>query len=152
MRGGGGLDGAIHAKAGKNLLLELEEKVPHRAQTGEVIVTKGYKTDFDYILHVAGPLWGGGYHDEESKLRASYVNAIKEADKLNIETLAFASISTGIYGYPLDQATPVALETCAYELKTTTTLKNIVFAMFQENEFKTFTKAYETIFVQKSEL
>ncbi|CAF1270354.1 unnamed protein product [Rotaria sordida] len=137
MRGGGGLDGAIHAAAGSQLLAELKQLVPHKTQTAQVIVTKGYKTGFDYILHVAGPVYSSTNRDESRRLlEATYRNVIQEADKLKTVTaLALASISTGIYGYPLNDAAPIAISTVARELSQAQNLNTVIFAMFEKREF-----------------
>jgi len=142
---GGGLDGAIHAAAGSQLLSELKVLVPDKTQTAQVIITKGYKTGFSHILHVAGPVYSSSNHDESERLlEATYTNVIREADRLKTVTaLGLASISTGIYGYPLNDAAPVAISTVARELSQTQNLKTVIFAMFGKHEFDVFTKAYE---------
>lgn len=142
---GGGLDGAIHAAAGSQLLTELKQLVPNKAETAQVIITKGYKTGFDHILHVAGPVYSSKNREESRRLlEATYTNVIREADQLKtITTLGCASISTGIYGYPLADAAPVAISTVAQELSKSEILKTVIFAMFSKNEFDVFTKAYE---------
>lgn len=142
---GGGLDGAIHSAAGPQLLAELKQLVPDKTQTAQVIVTKGYKTNFSYILHVAGPVYSSSNHDESRRLlEATYTNLIREADKLKTVTaLGLASISTGIYGYPLNDAAPLAISTVARELSKTQNLKTVIFAMFGQHEFDVFKRAYE---------
>ncbi|CAF0780926.1 unnamed protein product [Adineta steineri] len=152
MRGGGGLDGAIHKAAGSQLLSELKQLVPDKTKTAQVIITKGYNTGFSHILHVAGPVYSSSNPNESRRLlQATYTNVIREADKLeSITELGLASISTGIYGYPLDDAAPVAISTVARELSKAQYLKTVVFAMFGKHEFDVFTKAYEQ-WKQKSE-
>lgn len=142
---GGGLDGAIHAAAGSQLLSELKQLVPKRSETAQVIITKGYKTGFSHILHVAGPVYSSTNRDESRRLlEATYTNVIQEADQLKTVTeLGLASISTGIYGYPLNDAAPVAISTVARELSKAQNLKTVIFAMFGKQEFDVFTKAYE---------
>ena len=142
---GGGLDGAIHSAAGPQLLSDLKQLVPHKTQTAQVITTKGYKTGFAHILHVAGPVYSSSNPEESRRLlEATYTNVIREADKLNTVTaLGLASISTGIYGYPLNDAAPLAIKTVAQELSQTQNLRTVVFAMFTEHEFDVFTRAYE---------
>lgn len=139
------MDGAIHAAAGSQLLAELKQLVPHKTETAQVIITKGYKTGFDHILHVAGPVYSSSNPDESQRLlRATYTNVIKEADKLKtISALGLASISTGIYGYPLNDAAPIAISTVAQELSKAQHLKTVVFTMFGKNEFDVFTRAYD---------
>ena len=142
---GGGLDGAIHAAAGPQLLAELKQLVPNQARTAEVITTKGYKTGFSHILHVAGPVYSSSARDESRRLlQTTYTNVIRAADQLGtVSALGMASISTGIYGYPLHDAAPLAIETVAHELSHGEHLRTVVFAMFGKQEFDVFTKAYE---------
>ena len=144
---GGGLDGAIHAAAGPQLLSELKQLVPVKTETAQVIITKGYQTNFSHILHVAGPVYSSSNRDESKRLlELTYKNVIREADKLQtVSTLAVASISTGIYGYPLNDAAPVAISTVARELSRTEHLKTVIFAMFGKHEFDVFTKAFEQL-------
>lgn len=142
---GGGLDGAIHAAAGSQLLSELKQLVPVKTETAQVIITKGYKTNFSHILHVAGPVYSPSNRDESQRLlELTYKNVIREADQLTtVPALALASISTGIYGYPLSDAAPIAISTVARELSQTEHLKTVIFAMFGKHEFDVFTQAYE---------
>jgi O-acetyl-ADP-ribose deacetylase (regulator of RNase III) len=142
---GGGLDGVIHAAAGPQLLSELKQLVPDKTQTAQVIITKGFKTGFSHILHVAGPVYSSSNRDESRRLlETTYTNVIREADQLKTVTaLGLASISTGIYGYPLNDAAPVAISIVARELSQTQNLKTVIFAMFGKQEFDVFTKAYE---------
>jgi len=142
---GGGLDGAIHAAAGPQLLSELKQLVPDKTETAQVIVTKGYKTNFSHILHVAGPVYSSSNRAESRRLlEATYTNVIREADRLQTVTeLGLGSISTGIYGYPLNDAAPIAISTVAQELSKAQNLKTVIFAMFGKHEFDVFTKAYD---------
>ena len=123
----------------------MKQLVPHKAQRAEVIITKGYKTGFDHILHVAGPVYSSTNRDECRRLlEASYANVVREADRLKtVSALGLASISTGIYGYPLNDAAPLAISTVARELSQAENLKTVVFAMFGKHEFDVFTQAYE---------
>lgn len=141
---GGGLDGAIHSAAGPQLLTELKQLVPNRTRTAQVIVTKGYKTGFTHILHVAGPIYSSMKKDESRQLlEETYANVIRKADQLeDVTQLGLASISTGIYGYPLKDAAPVAIETVAKELSQSENLRTVVFAMFGKDEFDVFNKAF----------
>lgn len=142
---GGGLDGAIHSAAGPQLLSELKQLVPTQTETAEVIITKGYQTGFSHILHVAGPVYSSSAPDESRRLlQATYTNVIRAADQLKTVTaLGMASISTGIYGYPLQDAAPLAIETVAHELSQAQHLRTVVFAMFGKREFDVFAKAYQ---------
>ncbi len=109
MRGGGGVDGAIHASAGPELLRELQRVAPHGAAPGEVVVTPGFGLKARRILHVAGPIWRGGHEGEAEALALCYRNVLAKARELGLGSVAFPSISTGAYGYPVDRAAPIAL-------------------------------------------
>ena len=139
------MDGAIHAAAGSALLSELQRLVPKRTETAQVVITEGYKTGFSHILHVAGPVYSSKDPAESQRLlEATYTNVIREADKLQtITALGIASISTGIYGYPLKDAAPVAISTVARELLNAEHLKTVVFAMFGTQEFNVFNEAFK---------
>ena len=145
MRGGGGLDGAVHAAAGPGLLAELRAKVPSGAPTGSVVVTGGYESGFRAILHTPGPVWAGGAQGEPDALAACYRNALDAAHDLGLASLGVPSVSTGIYGYPVEKAAPLAVKTvrewvAAHEA---TSLERIVFAMFGGDEYAAFAEALD---------
>ncbi len=144
MRGGGGIDGQVHRKAGPDLVLELMQKAPHGAKTGEIVVTSGQRTPFKYILHTPGPVWNGGAHDEEALLRKCYAGAAAKAVELGVLSIGFCSISTGIFRFPLELAAPIALSAVKGVLESSN-VERIVFAMYGEAEYEAFRQAFETL-------
>lgn len=105
--GGGGVDGAIHRAAGPELLAECRGL--GGCPTGEVRVTSGYRLPARWVIHAVGPVWSGGNNGEAALLASCYRNALAAAVDVGARSVAFPAISTGIYGFPLDRAAPIAL-------------------------------------------
>jgi len=108
LMGGGGVDGAIHKAAGKELLKEcmsiIESKFPNGLSVGEAVVTNGYNLSAKYIIHTVGPVYKGGNNGEDSLLYSAYYNSLKIAVSKQVKTIAFPNISTGAYRYPIEEA------------------------------------------------
>ncbi|WP_246071879.1 O-acetyl-ADP-ribose deacetylase [Marilutibacter aestuarii] len=132
--GGGGVDGAIHRAAGPDLLAEcraLPESRPGiRCPTGEARITGGHRLHARHVIHVVGPVWRGGRYGEAALLADGYRNALDLARQHAVASIAFPAISCGVYGYPPDQAVPVAVSTVLRWLDAAGTPMDVVFSCF----------------------
>lgn len=142
--GGGGVDGAIHQAAGPELLEETRQI--GGCPTGEARVSKGYRLPAKWVIHTVGPVWKGGHKNEESLLADCYKNSFKAAQDLGVKTIAFPSISTGAYGFPLERATEIALGETKNFLETDKTLTKVLFVCFGEKAFNTYREVYSRVF------
>lgn len=129
--GGGGVDGAIHRAAGPDLLEYC--KTLHGCATGDAKVSPGFLLPSRYVIHTVGPIWSGGGQDEAGLLASCYERCLQEADELELQSLAFPAISCGVYGYPWEQATEIAVLGVASYLARTASPMQVTFCCFNEN-------------------
>jgi O-acetyl-ADP-ribose deacetylase (regulator of RNase III) len=142
--GGGGVDGAIHRAAGPELLEETRKI--GGCPTGEARVSKGYRLPAKWVIHTVGPVWAGGHKNEENLLAGCYKNSLRAAVDIGAKTVAFPSISTGAYGFPLDRATKIALHETRKFLEADNNLEKVVFVCFGEKAVRTYRETHKEIF------
>ena len=145
MLGGGGVDGAIHRAAGP-ALLEACRAIPEvrpgvRCPTGEARITPGFKLAAKFVVHTVGPVWQGGSRSEEELLASCYRSALALAATHDIRSIAFPSISTGVYGYPMDLAARVAVRETLSFLSNREAWDSIVLVAFQQRDAAELTEA-----------
>lgn len=144
LQGGGGVDGAIHRAAGPELLEETRKI--GGCPTGEARVSKGYRLPARWVIHTVGPIWSGGRKNEENLLANCYRNSFKTAAELKINSIAFPSISTGVYRFPLERATEIAMAETKRFLETESTLNKVVLVCFSEKAFQTYQDVFKRVF------
>jgi O-acetyl-ADP-ribose deacetylase len=142
--GGGGVDGAIHRAAGPQLLEETRKI--GGCPTGEARVSKGYRLPAKWVIHTVGPIWAGGTKNEDVLLASCYRNSLKVARDLGVKTIAFPSISTGVYGYPIDRATEIALKETKKFLDTDKAISKVVFVCFGPKALNTYKEVIKQVF------
>ncbi|MFH1004502.1 MAG: O-acetyl-ADP-ribose deacetylase [Bacteroidota bacterium] len=143
--GGGGVDGAIHRAAGKQLLEEC--KTLGGCSTGEAKITNGYNLPARYVIHTVGPVWNNGKYCEDELLANCYRNSLQLASENKIHTIAFPAISTGIYRFPLERATRIAMNETKSFLCKNLLPEKIIFLCFDEKIYSVYQKIFTEIFL-----
>lgn len=138
LRGGGGVDGAIH-RAGGPAIMEACHKLGG-CPTGEAVLTTGGNLKAKFVIHAVGPIWQGGNNNEKELLASAYRNSLNLAIENKITTIAFPNISTGIYGFPKDQAAKIALREVEKFLEQDQTLQQVIFCCFDLENYELYKK------------
>lgn len=144
LMGGGGVDGAIHRGGGPDLLKECKDirktKYPDGLPTGEAVLTTAGKMTAKYVIHTVGPVYGGGGREKAELLAACYDNCLKRAAEKGLKTVAFPAISTGVYGYPPDQAAKVSSQAIKNFLSANSSIREVRLVFFDQHAAETFLK------------
>ena len=144
LMGGGGVDGAIHRAGGPAILSECMEirrtRYPDGLPIGEAVITCGGNLRALRVIHTVGPVWRGGGSDEEKLLAEAYRSSLRVAYENGLRSVAFPSISTGAYGYPIEKAARIALGTVKAYLEETPFLDEVVFAVFSEGDHEVYSR------------
>lgn len=141
--GGGGVDGAIHRAAGPGLLEEC--RTLGGCPTGEARITKGYHLPARWVIHTVGPVWRGGQSREDEGLASCYRSCFRIVEERGIKTVAFPAISTGVYGFPLDRATRIALRETEAFLGRNTSVERVVFVCFGQRAYRCYVETLEAL-------
>ena len=141
LAGGGGVDGAIHRAAGPDLMRELRRRY-ERCPTGSAVITGAGMLPSRHVIHAVGPRWRDGRHGEPEQLASAYSRAFELASEHSCATVAAPAISTGIYGFPIELAAPIAINAAAAALAVPgTTLAEVTFALFSNSDLEVFARA-----------
>ena len=139
--GGGGVDGAIHAAAGSELLEECRKL--NGCETGKAKITRGYKLKAKHVIHTVGPVWYGGHKDETEMLAACYQSSLELAKENKLKTIAFPGISTGVYRFPQDLAALIAVNETKRFLLSNKYPEKVTFVTFSDEHYETYRKLLE---------
>lgn len=141
--GGGGVDGAIHEAAGPMLLEEC--RTLGGCETGNAKMTRGYNLPANHIIHTVGPIWQEGLNNEDALLANCYKNSFMLARKHGLRTIAFPSISTGVYRFPIERASALALKEIMHELETNLDLERVIIVCYDQKTYDIYVRKYKEV-------
>lgn len=152
LMGGGGVDGAIHRAGGPAILEACKAIVTRqgRLPAGQAVATPAGRLSAKYVIHTVGPIWSGGHQGEAETLGSCHTESIRLADELHLQTIAFPAISTGIYGYPVDQASHVAVASAGAALERASHVREVKFVLFDTAVLQHFSRAARSYAENKS--
>jgi O-acetyl-ADP-ribose deacetylase (regulator of RNase III) len=135
--GGGGVDGAIHRAGGDEILEECKKILARQGgcKTGEAVITTAGKLPAKFVIHTVGPVWNGGKNKEAELLASAYLNSLKVAVQNDVKTIAFPNISTGVYGFPKEEAAKIAMKTVKGFLAKNDSINEVVFVCFDGENY-----------------
>jgi O-acetyl-ADP-ribose deacetylase (regulator of RNase III) len=147
LMGGGGVDGAIHRAGGPKIAEECAaiRKRQGECPTGEAVITSGGNLKAKYVIHTVGPVWRGGQEGEDNLLRNCYINSLNLAKENNIKSIAFPSISTGVYRFPIKRASIIALQTTIDYIKQNDFFDEVRFVLFSEKDYKIYCESLQSM-------
>jgi O-acetyl-ADP-ribose deacetylase (regulator of RNase III) len=148
--GGGGVDGAIHRAGGPAILAEC--KKIGGCPTGEAVITTGGNLLAKHVIHTVGPVWQDGSHKEPELLRNSYKNSLRQAENNKLNSIAFPSISTGAYRFPIDKASRIALSKAIEHLKGKTAIKTVRFVLFGTVAFEAYKNTLQQLLTEDKDI
>ena len=138
LAGGGGVDGAIHHRGGPSIMEETQRRYPQGCPTGSAVITSAGELQAKFVIHTVGPFWSGGQRDEAELLRSAYTNSLRLAADHGCRSIAFPSLSTGAYRYPMAQAAEIALACCWRFLRDHDSVVDIRFVLFDAPALRIF--------------
>jgi O-acetyl-ADP-ribose deacetylase (regulator of RNase III) len=151
LMGGGGVDGAIHRAGGPAILEECKQIVARqgRLPAGRAVITTGGNLKAGHVIHTVGPVWHGGNQREPALLASAYRESLKLAAANNLASVSFPSISTGAYGYPVEKAARIAVREAAAFIKEVTSIKEVVFVLFDSGTYEAYADALWNLMGEK---
>jgi len=145
LAGGGGVDGAIHRRGGKSIMAETDAKYPDGCPTGSAVISGAGELAAKYVIHAVGPVYSGGGRGEAELLRSAYRHSLELASERDCQSIAFPSLSTGAYRYPIDQAARIALSTAIEFLQENDRPELVRFVLFDAGSYGAFAAALEEL-------